>query len=210
VQIEIPSKVPAMLLPGVTLFPGMMLPLYIFEPRYRRMLSDVLEGDRMFAVAMLNPDDGFDQRPAAVGCLGLVRACVKQPDGTSNLFLQGIVRVIIKDCDESAGYPVLEIEPVAPPPEPSVRSEALAIMVKELVNERYGDLSDEDVPEEWDSVMSDVRRQLAEAIASVDSPAQLADLVTYALISDPLRKQELLETLSIEERLDKVIHFLME
>lgn len=199
-----------MILPSVTLFPGMMLPLYIFEPRYRSMLTDVLADNRMFAVAMQNPHDGYDEMPVEVGCLGMVRACVENPDGTSNLFLQGIVRVIINGKDEAAEYPVLEVEPVAPPSEPSIKSEALAIKVKELVNERYGGLATKAPPTQLEPSMPDVRQQLADAISSVDSPAQLADMVTYALIADPVRKQEMLETLSIEDRLDKVIHFLME
>ena len=203
-QIEIPSKVPAMILPNITLFPGMILPLYIFEPRYREMLADALAGNRMFAVAMQDPDPGPHERPVDVGCLGLVRACVDNADGTSNLFLQGIVRVIVKASDHAAGYPMLEIEPVAPPLEASIKSEALAIKVKELVNERFLGVIDE-APD-----LSEMRPQLADAIASVDSPAQLADMVTYALIPDPARKQELLETLSIEDRLDKLIHFLLE
>jgi Lon protease-like protein len=209
VQIEIPSKVPAMILPNVTLFPGMMLPLYVFEPRYRKMLADVLEGSRMFAVAMLDPFQGPEELPVDVGCLGLVRACVNNDDGTSNLFLQGIVRVIVNGTDHEAGYPLLAVEPVAPPLEPSIKSEALAIKVKELVNERYGN-ADGEPPAALPPQLPDVRRQLADAIASVDSPAQLADMVTYALIPDPARKQEMLETLSTEDRLDKLIHFLLE
>ena len=49
-NIEIPNTLPAMTLRGVVLFPSAMMPLRIFEPRYREMLNDVLSQDRMFAI----------------------------------------------------------------------------------------------------------------------------------------------------------------
>ena len=54
--MKLPCEVPVMTLPDATLFPQALLPLHIFEPRYRRMLADVLESDRMFSVAMQKPD----------------------------------------------------------------------------------------------------------------------------------------------------------
>ncbi len=197
-----------MILPKVSLFPGMMLPLFIFEPRYRRMLEEVLEGDRLFAVAMMDPES-FDEEPAGVGGIGMVRACRENPDGTSNLFLQGLARVIIHEVADREPYPKLRIEPVTPPDEPSLKAEALAIKVKELVRRQLG-VEEPEEREELTPEMPDPKRQLANSVAKLDSPPQIADLVTYALINDPGRKQELLETLVIEDRLDKLIEFLME
>ena len=54
--MEIPNAVPVMTLPTATLFPQALLPLYIFEPRYRQMLTDTLKAGRMFSVAMQRPD----------------------------------------------------------------------------------------------------------------------------------------------------------
>lgn len=197
-----------MILPNVSLFPGMMLPLFIFEPRYRKMLLDVLEGDRLFAVAMQEPT-AIDEEPASVGGIGMVRASRDNPDGTSNLFLQGLARVIVHGVEEREPYPRLRIEPVAPPDETSLKAEALALKVKELVRRQLG-LEERDELDELTPDMSDPKRQLADSVASLESPPQIADLVTYALIADPSRKQELLETLVIEDRLDKLILFLLE
>ena len=84
-----------MTLPEVAFFPQALLPLHIFEPRYRQMLKTVLATDRLFAVAGLNPagaDEAFE--PAhRVGTIGIVRACQKNDNGTSNLLLQGLARV---------------------------------------------------------------------------------------------------------------------
>ena len=172
------------------------------------MLEEVLEGDRLFAVAMMDPES-FDEEPAGVGGIGMVRACRENPDGTSNLFLQGLARVIIHEVADREPYPKLRIEPVTPPDEPSLKAEALAIKVKELVRRQLG-VEEPEEREELTPEMPDPKRQLANSVAKLDSPPQIADLVTYALINDPGRKQELLETLVIEDRLDKLIEFLME
>src|SRR3989304_379585 len=81
-----------MTLPNATLFPHALLPLFIFEPRYRRMLSDALESHRMFSVAMQRPGNS-PESPLPVAGLGLIRVCVGHKDGTSHLILQGMARV---------------------------------------------------------------------------------------------------------------------
>ena len=53
--MQLPSEVSVMTLPNAILFPQALLPLYIFEPQYRRMLSDALDTHRMFSVAMRKP-----------------------------------------------------------------------------------------------------------------------------------------------------------
>ena len=81
-----------MTLPNATLFPQALLPLYIFEPRYRQMLADALHTNRMFSVAMQRPGDSREI-PSPVAGLGLIRVSVGHRDGTSHLILQGIARV---------------------------------------------------------------------------------------------------------------------
>src|SRR5438477_7933798 len=90
--MELPREVPVMTLPNAILFPQAMLPLYIFEPRYQRMLIDALGTHRMFSVAMQKPGR-TRETPCNVAGLGLIRASVARKDGTSNLILQGIARV---------------------------------------------------------------------------------------------------------------------
>ena len=69
--MEIPSEVAVMTLPNVTLFPQALLPLYIFESRYRRMLTDALETHRMFIVAMQKPGR-VRETPSGVAGMGIV------------------------------------------------------------------------------------------------------------------------------------------
>ena len=110
--MKIPRDVGVMILPNATLFPQAMLPLYIFEPRYREMLAWSLEQQRMFCVALMKPGLTEARTPDdfhhTVG-LGLVRACVGHEDGTSHLILQGLVRVAFTGFVQISPFPIAEI-----------------------------------------------------------------------------------------------------
>src|SRR3954463_15230051 len=90
--MELPSEVPVMTLPSATLFPQALLPLYIFEPRYRQMLADALDSNRMFSVAMQKPGSSRES-PVPIAGLGLIRVSVGPRDGTPHLILLGLTRV---------------------------------------------------------------------------------------------------------------------
>src|SRR5689334_7290571 len=98
-EITLPHEMPLMTLPNVAFFPQALMPLHIFEPRYREMLRDVLASNRLFAVAGLDPsklgEPGKFEPPHRVATVGIIRACQKNDDGTSNLLLQGLARVEI-------------------------------------------------------------------------------------------------------------------
>src|SRR5258707_10106868 len=95
--MKIPREVPIMTLPNATLFPQALLPLYIFEPRYRQMLADALHSNRMFSVAMRRPGSARET-PSPVAGLGLIRVSVGHRDGTSHLILQGLARVELEEA----------------------------------------------------------------------------------------------------------------
>jgi len=102
---QLPSILPVMVVPGVTLFPNALLPLFIFEPHYRVMLEDVLSAGRMLAMAR---DEST--APDSVAGAGLVRACIRNPDGSSNLVLQGISRVRLMGWEQEEPYRLARIE----------------------------------------------------------------------------------------------------
>jgi Lon protease-like protein len=98
--LHVPTTVPVMTLPNTVFFPQALLPLHIFEPRYRQMLRDVLATDRMFAVAHLDAARQHDPKLVEplhhTASVGIIRACQKGEGDTSNLLLQGICRVTVK------------------------------------------------------------------------------------------------------------------
>lgn len=208
-----------MILPETTLFPQMTLPLRIFEPRYRRMLADVLEGGRMFAIALRNPK-AKGETPMSIGGLGLVSTSVEQPDGTSLLTLLGLARVEFLGPVQLKPYRVEAIRAVASPPADTPQADALAKKVRALVRKRVKQGFDLGIPMPADPAkakqLQDMQmlanasfQQFGKHLARIKSPEQLADLVASTLIGDPLARQILLATPQIEERL-KRLHQLLQ
>lgn len=95
---------------GVVLFPGALIPLHIFEPRYRRMLVDCMEGDERFGLAL--PGIAHEA-PAlgAVGCVAEIRGTQALADGRSNIVVQGTTRFLVtRYLDDDAPYLVAMVE----------------------------------------------------------------------------------------------------
>jgi uncharacterized protein len=102
------SPLPLFPLPNVVLFPGVFLPLHIFEARYRAMTEDALAGDRMIGMALLKPgfESEYEGRPPIypVGCLGLITHAERLPDGRFHIVLQGVERFRVIGEDDSRVY----------------------------------------------------------------------------------------------------------
>src|SRR5437762_9398478 len=90
----LPSEIPLFPLPNVALFPATQLPLHIFEPRYRAMVSDALEGERLIGMVMLRPgwEPHYERTPKVypVGCAGFITHADRLPDGRYNIILRGM------------------------------------------------------------------------------------------------------------------------
>ncbi len=196
----LPMEVPVMPLPGALLFPHALLPLYIFEKRYREMLEHALAHDRMFCVALVRPecqewkeaDDFFE-----IATVGLIRACVGRRDGTSNLILQGLHRVRFTGFPRLHPFPVAQIEPLPQDTDVTVETEALGSKVLELYT-RFKKLGRQ-LPAKVDRYLSDL-----------SDLAMLADLMAATFVVDPLRRQQILQELDLNSRLRRVIQYLSE
>lgn len=204
-----------MTLPNATLFPQALLPLYIFEPRYRQMLADALHSNRMFSVAMQRPGNSREI-PAPVAGLGLIRVSVGHRDGTSHLILQGIARVELKEAVRYKPYRIQRINPLETPPCDNVKVDALVAKVRELLEERiqlglpfpFPVMS----PEKSTSAKekpSFSPKEILSYLDSITDPEQAADLVSCAVLPRPVERQTILETVDVEDRLRKLIHFLL-
>ena len=198
--VELPAAVPVMPLPGVLLFPNALLPLHIFEPRFREMLARALDDYRMICVALVKPErqqwrtstDFF-----SVSTVGLIRACIGRSDGTSDLILQGIRRVKFSDFEQEAPFPIARIKPLKTRAKPTVQTDALATKVVELYTQlksREGAL-----PEKIDRYLGEM-----------SDPEMLADLIASTFVSGATRRQQLLEELDLNKRLRLLIQYLRE
>jgi Lon protease-like protein len=198
--VELPAAVPVMPLPGVLLFPNALLPLHIFEPRFREMLERALDDNRMLCVALIKPErqqwrtstDFF-----SVSTVGLIRACIGRSDGTSDLILQGIRRVKFSDFEQEAPFPIARIKPLKTRAKPTVETDALATKVVEL----YTRLKSREraLPEKIDRYLGEM-----------SDPEMLADLIASTFVSGATRRQQLLEELDLNNRLRLLIQYLRE
>jgi len=197
-SVTLPEQVPVMPLPGALLFPHALLPLYIFEPRYRQMLQDALAHHRMFCVALIKLHRAEWQTSADffhTAGLGLIRACVERSDGTSHLILQGLQRVRFASFEQETPFPVARIDPVESCDATTVETEALGEKVLEL----YANLKSDgrQLPHKVDRYLSQLH-----------DLEMLADLISSTFIYDPLRRQRVLEESSLNQRLRLLIKYL--
>lgn len=207
-----------MTLPNATLFPQAMLPLYIFEPRYRQMLADALNTHRMLSVAMQKPGR-TSEIPSQIAGLGLIRASVGNRDGTSHLILQGIARVELEKTVKYRPYRVQRIRPLVTTGDKNACVDGLTQKVMDLVGKRLEQGLDfpvhamkhlnrnESVDDGGLSPMFSLK-QVIKYLATLEDPDQMADLVSCALLTEPADRQTILEAVDLESRFRHLIRFL--
>ena len=202
-----------MILSEAILFPQGIMPLHIFEPRYRQMLVKVLATDRMFVVARQRPETPAEV-PEYIAGLGLVRVCVDHPDGTSHLMIQGLSRVRVELPIRRIPYPCAGIQPVVSVGYNSAAEDDLVAKVRELVAELihrtgstamgfHGNQALANTP------MMSSAHQLSGYLETLDDAGEFADFVSGAFLNDSGLRQILLETENIEQRLRRLIQFLL-
>lgn len=178
-----------MLLEGVVLLPKSVVPLNIFEPRYRKMLNDSLEGSRTFALASL-----IDQRPARYFGVGLVQSSIQNQDGTYQLILEGVDRYRMDKILSTEPVLTAECEKVVLYSRVS-KDQVLRAKIKKIVK-----------------TIVDQYPQVAENLSGVFDDglddSDFCDLTGGILVGDPRVKQKLLETESAEKRLTLLHEFL--
>jgi len=189
----LPSKIPLFPLPNVVLFPRMSLSLNVFEPRYRRMVSDVLGGHRVIGMTLLKPgwEGDYEGRPPVypIGCAGHMEQCEALPDGRFQIVLRGLARFRI--AEEHAGEPYRLADIVA-------------------LEDLMGD----------EASLDSARKRVMAAIAqAADGPAILvmqpelshdvfANALGQSLALTPVERQSLLDCDSILERYTRLIEIL--
>lgn len=113
---ELPETIPLFPLPNVVLFPGMPLPLHVFEPRYRAMVEAARDSHRTIGMVLLRAgwEHDYAGRPAVypVGCAGRMDQCDLLPDGRFNIVLRGLGRFRIAGEHDGQPYRVASVVPL--------------------------------------------------------------------------------------------------
>ena len=198
-EIEIPQIVPVMTLSAAVLFPQAMMPLFIFEPRYKAMLSDVLEQDRIFAIATLDErrdESTASETPYSIAGIGVVRACKQNPDGSSNLVLQGLARVELAAITREEPYRKAKIRQILS--EPGGAEERIATIQSRLIS----------LIQTQRRLGAGIPKEVLHFLSTLSEPEHALDLAIYTLCSSAELKQELLETRGVLPRYERFAAFL--
>jgi Lon protease-like protein len=194
-----PRAVPVFPLAEVVLFPGALLPLHIFEKRYQAMVKDVLAGDKLIAMALLQQctKSEYEERPPfhETVCVGQVIHHETLPKGRSNIALLGLSAGLAKPVDGPQPYRTAQVD---------------------LLADRFDAGDDyetklrrafaEAVPGGGD--VDGLREQLLEFLSAEDVPAALLNTCALTAPLQAAEKLELLEMRSVSKRLDRLLELL--
>ncbi|HZN49599.1 MAG TPA: LON peptidase substrate-binding domain-containing protein [Methylomirabilota bacterium] len=190
-----PLTLPIFPLPDVTFFPHTMLPLHVFEARYRAMITDALARDRKIAVVRLKP--GFEASYAGkppvfpVAGAGEIVSWERLATGRYNILVKGEWRVRIeRELPTDTLYRIVTAQPLDDVEPTGDVSPALA-RIRDLCGRLLQAL---DRP-------SDL---LDAALAADQKPGVIADRIAAAVVPDPDLRQELLETREVARRLERL------
>ena len=152
----LPSEIPLFPLPNVVLFPAAVLPLHIFEPRYRAMVADALEGERLIGMVMPRPgwETDYEGTPAVypIGCAGFIAHADRRPDGCYNILLHGMEKFrIVEERRAREGaetYRVAHIETITEALEHRAASELgeARTRLEQLIAKRLHRSTEEAIP----------------------------------------------------------------
>lgn len=179
---------------GLVLFPGMPLPLHIFEPRYRQMIARCLEADSIFGVALLVENEDGNASPAAIGCTAEITETLRLPDGRLNLQTIGQRRFQLVDVREEDDYLIGTAQWLDDKTEDSAQvlsSQALRALRRYLG--LIGANIDTSMQQEW-NIPTD--------------PYSVSMWIATLLAAPDAQKQRLLETASTSQRLEMEVSLL--
>jgi Lon protease-like protein len=187
-------RLPIFPLPGAVLLPHGLVPLHIFEPRYRKMTRDCDEGLRVLALANVPDDRAAGEKPPRVLPVigvGVLARVDPLPDGRFNIVLRGVQRALI------------EQEFASPEPYRLVRASALVSRGSSGAAQKASDLK-RLVLALSAALRNEAMRAVAQLAARANDPGDLADIVAGALLANPRDRQAVLEAADVEPRLDLV------
>jgi Lon protease-like protein len=196
-------------LPNLVLFPHVMQPLHIFEPRYRSLMEDALATDRLIAMAVLEPgwESDYEGRPRlyTTACLGRITTYHRFEDGTFNLLLLGLRRVnLIRELDADDQYSVklyreAEVElcedlypPDARPSGRELQKQLRAAFVRLL------------------PMIPDTHEQIDQLLGSDIPLGMLTDVISFMLKIDIRQKEALLREQNVNRRAELLLQYLQD
>jgi Lon protease-like protein len=196
---EFSGRVRLFPLPNLVMFPNVLQPLHVFEPRYRALMEDALADDRLIAMAVLSPgwEADYDGRPAVqpIACLGRIVTHQRLDDGRYNLLLAGLKRV--------------RIDRELPPLRPFREAEVTLVddVYREAKSAQRADRQQQLLAafRRFLPKMPEVHQQLDELLCTQISLGMLTDLVAYAVDLPQEMKLKLLGWPDVDRRCETLL-----
>ena len=194
-------RLPIFPLPGAVLLPYALIPLHVFEPRYRKMVRDCQSGAGVMALANI-PGEALREgreppRVLPVIGAGILARVDPLPDGRSNIVLRGVRRArIVEELSTPEPYRLVRAEALAEPPADAAFLERSAEQLRQLVLAvcaRHPGAA---------------ATALAQMAGSTATPGDLADAVGAMILESPEERQHLLEMAPAADRLRRVTQHL--
>ena len=189
--------VPLFPLPNVVFFPKTFLPLHIFEPRYRAMVQDASEGERLIGMVLLKEgwERDYEGTPPVhrIGCVGKIIALESLPDGRYNLMLHGLCRFTIESEFNAKAY-----------------REALVLRCREADWNRVSDIVLNALLEAVQAIADrpTVSQELSGLLSATNDPEQVVNLVSSELPFTEDERQFLLEADNLEQQTKRLVELI--
>ena len=197
-SMNVPEELPVLGLKDVVIFPQMVTALGVSTEKELKLLDNVLATNRFVALVAqkdtekdkLNPSDLYEYGTASV-----VLQMLRMPDNTAKMLVQGIARIHIKEFTETEPFFKAKVDVLKDVHvKGDVETEALATNAKNQFSRMV-------------SISPNLPEELKIVIINIDNPGRLSDLISSHLNISLPEKQEILETLNVKKRLQKINTF---
>jgi uncharacterized protein len=190
-MIETKTRISIFPLSGAVLYPGLQLPLHIFEPRYRAMISDAMARDRR--IGMIQPQRSEERSPLySIGCLGKIANVEAMDDGRFNVLLEGIARFrVVRELEVTTPFRQIEAELLDEADDQQLAPVERALFERE--SRRFADAQGYQV--DWESVAR------LDDVSLINGVSQIAPF-------DAAAKQALLEAGDINVRCELLVQLM--
>ena len=195
---SLPGVLPILGLSDIVIFPGMVAPLLVETTQSTKLIDDVVSGDRLLAVILQRNPEAENPLPHEmyeVGCAARVLKMLKFPDNTVRVLVEGLWRVRVKEYPSSDPYLCGKVELLQDHMEESVELTAMMRNAQTQFQEII-------------KLSPALSEQVKIAALNTESPGHFADLIAVNLNLDLAERQNLLETVSVKERLTRLLPML--
>jgi len=197
-RISIPDQIPILPLRGTVLYPELILPIMVGRKRSVKLIDDAMEKDRIIGVVTQKRSETEDPREDELHRIGvgaLILRMIREMDGSQRVIVQGLSRIRIEQFAQKDPYYVAKVEVIDESSAQGVEVEALMMNLKNLFQKAV-------------DLAPYLTNEMGQMVSNIKSPGILADLIASNLNIPTAEKQNMLDTLNVTDRLNKV-HILL-